>query len=108
MASKSASPEKRAKSFVAATSAVTLTIARHVPLANPGVNSLALRYDEKLLASGGWDGQVRLFSWPRFRPLAILSAHRAGISSVVFSAPLDILNGGALLAAASKDHRTSL
>jgi len=85
-----------------------LAVTKRHNIANRGINSLCLRDDEKLMASGGWDGRIRLFSWPKFTPLAILSAHRDGVATVRFSGPLPVLDGGQLLAAASKDQRISL
>lgn len=85
-----------------------LVVQKRHAIANKGINTLAMREDEKLVASGGWDGRIRLFSWPKFNPLAILSVHRDGVAAVRFSGRLPALDGGWMLAAASKDNRISL
>ncbi|KAG8234018.1 hypothetical protein J437_LFUL013853, partial [Ladona fulva] len=34
-------------------------------ITNPGISCVQLRPDSKLLAAGGWDGRLRIFSWQR-------------------------------------------
>ena len=54
-------------------------------LTNPGVNCVSIRGDGRLLASGGWDKMVRLFTIKRLTPLAVLSCHTDSIQCVTFS-----------------------
>uniref|UniRef100_A0A4W6EMS6 Guanine nucleotide binding protein (G protein), beta polypeptide 1-like n=1 Tax=Lates calcarifer TaxID=8187 RepID=A0A4W6EMS6_LATCA len=77
-----------------------------VTLVNPGVSQLCIREDGKLLASAGWDHRVRVFSWKKLRPLAVLQYHTDMVLSVAFSDHQDPKQR--LLAAGSKDQRISL
>ncbi|XP_063051034.1 guanine nucleotide-binding protein subunit beta-like protein 1 [Engraulis encrasicolus] len=74
-------------------------------LLNAGVSQLCVRGDGRLLASAGWDHQVRLFGWKRLKPLAVLKCHSDMVLSVAFSDHLDPTKR--LLAAGSKDQRIS-
>lgn len=73
-------------------------------LKRKGVNCICVRPDNKLLATAGWDGLVRVFTRKRGRPLAHLDLHREQVLYVCFSppGPLPELGTGFLLAAASK------
>ncbi|KAM3867919.1 guanine nucleotide-binding protein subunit beta-like protein 1 [Diretmus argenteus] len=77
-----------------------------VTLVNPGVSQLCVRGDGKLLASAGWDHRVRVFSWKKLRPLAVLQHHTDIVFSAAFSDHRDTRDR--LLAAGSKDQRISL
>ncbi|XP_069107268.1 guanine nucleotide-binding protein subunit beta-like protein 1 [Argopecten irradians] len=74
---------------------------REVKVTNPGFNQTAFRHDGKILASGGWDGNVRLFSGKSVKPLAVLSYHKESVQALAFSTDN-------LLACGSKDHHISL
>ncbi|GFR71369.1 guanine nucleotide-binding protein subunit beta-like protein 1 [Elysia marginata] len=63
----------------------TLAPDHSMALTNPGVGSLALRQDGRIVVSGGWDGLCRMFTAARLRPLAVLSHHKETIQCVVFS-----------------------
>uniref|UniRef100_A0A1A8HYC3 Guanine nucleotide binding protein (G protein), beta polypeptide 1-like n=1 Tax=Nothobranchius kuhntae TaxID=321403 RepID=A0A1A8HYC3_NOTKU len=77
-----------------------------VMLVNPGVSQLCIREDGRILASAGWDDRVRIFSWKKLRPLAVLQYHTDMVLSVAFSDHQDPRQR--LLAAGSKDQRISL
>lgn len=53
-------------------------------LTNPGVNSISIRGDGRICATGGWDSQGRVFTCKRMKPLAVLSYHRASVQSTLF------------------------
>ncbi|XP_062814605.1 guanine nucleotide-binding protein subunit beta-like protein 1 [Anolis carolinensis] len=75
-------------------------------LTNPGIAEVVLRQDKKILATAGWDHQIRLFGWKKLAPLAVLDYHTAAVHCVAFSdhsRPSE-----RLLAAGSKDHRISV
>ena len=50
-----------------------------------GHASLALSADERVLAVGGWDGKVRLFSSATGKPLGGLAYHRDTVHSLCFA-----------------------
>ncbi|MCJ8747106.1 hypothetical protein PDJAM_G00149750 [Pangasius djambal] len=77
-----------------------------VPLTNPGVAHLCIRGDCKIVAAAGWDGSVRIFSWKKMKPLAVLQHHKDLVHSVAFSDHLE--PSKRLMAAGSKDQRISL
>ena len=71
---------------------------------NPGISSIKIRPDNKLVALGCWDGRLRLFSWKSYKPLAGLTEHSAEVNDIAFS------TGHALnfMAAGGKDRKISL
>ena len=71
-------------------------------LAVPGVAAAAIRSDSRILATAGWDKQVRVFHYSKGRPLAVLQYHKAGVNDVVFDARTRVL------ASASKDGGIAL
>lgn len=56
-----------------------------ISLKNAGCNVVRLRPDRKILACGGWDGNLRLFSWKSLRLLVGLNQHNNSITDVIFS-----------------------
>ena len=64
----------------------TLTRVKDFNITNPGVNCMKFRPDSKIVATGGWDGHVRIFSGKKQTPLAVLAYHKASILSVAFAA----------------------
>ncbi|KAK9815640.1 hypothetical protein WJX72_007285 [[Myrmecia] bisecta] len=54
-------------------------------LPKPGIGDLALRPDDKIVASGDWDGKLRIFQYKKLKALAILQFHRAAITAVCFN-----------------------
>ncbi|XP_062874354.1 guanine nucleotide-binding protein subunit beta-like protein 1 [Trichomycterus rosablanca] len=77
-----------------------------VTLTNPGLSHLCIRDDGKILATAGWDGNVRVFAWKKLKPLAVLQHHKDLVHCVAFSDHPE--PSRRLLAAGSKDQRISL
>ena len=72
-------------------------------LTNPGLASVRVRPgDQRLVASGGWDANVRLFSTKTLKKLAVLSFHRKTVEVVCFGKIRS--NATQLLLAGSEDH----
>jgi len=71
---------------------------------NPGISSIKIRPDNRLVALGCWDGRLRLFSWKSYCPLAVLTEHSAEVNDITFS------TGHAVnfMAAGGKDRKISL
>ncbi|GAA5862385.1 hypothetical protein JCM3774_002499 [Rhodotorula dairenensis] len=55
------------------------------PTPSPGKSGVAIRDDGKLLATAGWDGELRLYSAKTLAPLAVLSLHRLSLQAVAFA-----------------------
>ncbi|XP_046548568.1 guanine nucleotide-binding protein subunit beta-like protein 1 [Haliotis rubra] len=70
-------------------------------ITNPGLNDIVVRTDEKIVACAGWDNNIRLFSWKKIKPLAVLSYHRDSAQCLAFSQDN-------LLACGSKDQLISV
>lgn len=77
-----------------------------VELLNPGISQLHVREDGKILASAGWDRQIRVFGWKKLKPLAVLKCHTDMVLSVTFSDHSDPAKR--LMGAGSKDQRISV
>uniref|UniRef100_A0A8C1W432 Guanine nucleotide binding protein (G protein), beta polypeptide 1-like n=1 Tax=Cyprinus carpio TaxID=7962 RepID=A0A8C1W432_CYPCA len=77
-----------------------------VQMTNPGVSQLCIRADGKILATAGWDDNIRVFGWKKLKPLAVLQHHTDMVNSVAFSDHQDPPQR--LLAAGSKDQRISV
>ncbi|XP_051552699.1 guanine nucleotide-binding protein subunit beta-like protein 1 isoform X2 [Myxocyprinus asiaticus] len=75
-------------------------------LTNPGVSQLRIRADGKIVATAGWDNNIRVFGWKKLKPLAVLQHHTDMVNSVAFSDHRDPPQR--LLAAGSKDQRISV
>lgn len=57
-----------------------------IAIKNRGVNRIRVRArDQKVFASAGWDGRVRVFSWKSLRPLAVLTEHKRNVLDLVYS-----------------------
>eukprot|EP00897_Mesotaenium_endlicherianum_P007842 jgi/Mesen1/7086/ME000369S06411 len=51
--------------------------AREAPAGKPGIGAIAVRDDDKIAATGGWDHRVRVFDYQRRKPLATLACPMA-------------------------------
>ncbi|KAL3137617.1 hypothetical protein ABBQ38_004894 [Trebouxia sp. C0009 RCD-2024] len=56
----------------------TLEVKQH------GIADICIRPDQRLFATAGWDGKLRLFHHKKMRPLAILQYHRKGVTALAF------------------------
>ncbi|WVW85056.1 hypothetical protein I302_107092 [Kwoniella bestiolae CBS 10118] len=54
-----------------------------------GNSSVAVNPSGKVVAVGGWDGKIRLFSAETFKPLGTLSSHRETVHTLCFPNPSD-------------------
>ncbi len=85
---------------------VSLQMHDSVQMTNPGVSQLCIRADGKILATAGWDDNIRVFGGKKLKPLAVLQHHTDMVNSVAFSDHQDPTQR--LLAAGSKDQRISV
>ncbi|XP_002739759.1 guanine nucleotide-binding protein subunit beta-like protein 1 [Saccoglossus kowalevskii] len=73
-------------------------------LTNAGISDVNIRDDDRILATAGWDSRIRIFSFKKLKPLAVLCYHRDTVHCLAFST----LQGyPGLLAAGSKDKHIS-
>ncbi|XP_065369315.1 guanine nucleotide-binding protein subunit beta-like protein 1 [Calliphora vicina] len=80
-----------------------------ISLKNSGINCVRIRSDQKVFASGGWDGRVRVFSWKSLRPLAVLTEHKTGaIMDIVYSSGPVAMWKAPIMAVAGMDSQISL
>ncbi|KAL0276428.1 UNVERIFIED_CONTAM: hypothetical protein PYX00_004009 [Menopon gallinae] len=86
-----------------------MNVKQSIILKNPGVASVAIRPDSKLMAVGCWDGKLRLYSMKSLSILAVLDIHSSTVQDVVFTSTQS--ENGKIkfyLAAGSKDRKISL
>lgn len=50
-----------------------------------GNSSISVSHDGKVVAVGGWDGRIRLFSAATFKPLGSLKFHRESVQALAFA-----------------------
>ncbi|KAL4233321.1 Guanine nucleotide binding protein (G protein) [Mactra antiquata] len=72
-----------------------------VQTTNDGFNDVIIRSDGKILATAGWDGNIRVFGTKRLKPLAVLDYHKESVQCLTFSEDN-------ILACGSKDTLISL
>jgi hypothetical protein len=66
--------EKAVMAFRMDLEARTMAVRKTLELQKEGVSDAVLRPDGRVFAIGGWDGRVRLYSYKKATPLAILKA----------------------------------
>ena len=81
-----------------------MVIKREIVLTNAGLNSIALRPDGKVYATGGWDRRIRVFSAKSHKKLCVLQLHDGSLNCVTFT----VGQPSGLLVAASSDALISL
>ncbi|CAM6087491.1 unnamed protein product [Calypogeia fissa] len=77
-------------------------VRKEIVLPKSGIADIAIRPDDKICATAGWDKRIRIYDYNRKRPLAILKYHAAGVTGVVFSEDQN------LLASSSNDATVAL
>ncbi|XP_067627331.1 guanine nucleotide-binding protein subunit beta-like protein 1 [Eurosta solidaginis] len=84
----------------------------YIVIKNAGINCIRIRDDQKVFATGGWDGRVRVFSWRSLRPLAVLTEHKnasgGGIMDIAYSEDKVSMWNARIMAAAGTDGQITL
>jgi WD40 repeat protein len=69
---------------------VTLEIPhKAIDTKHAGQQSLCVRSDGRIIATGGWDSRIRIYSAKTLKELAVLKWHKEGVYAVAFGAILD-------------------
>lgn len=84
------------------------SIEKFLTLKNPGVSSIVIRPDKKVVVLGCWDGNIRVYAWKSGRILGVLSEHSETINALCYSSQVIPMWNSIILAAASKDKTISL
>ncbi|KAI9031630.1 WD40-repeat-containing domain protein [Phycomyces nitens] len=79
-------------------------VLHQITLKKSGIAAVAVRPDNKIIATAGHDGRIRVFSCSSLRPLAILTYHRESAYCVAFGTQ----SGSNWLICGGKDARISL
>lgn len=80
-----------------------------IAIKNRGVNRIRVRpHDQKVFASAGWDGRVRVFSWRSLRPLAVLTEHKRNVLDLVYSPGVVSMWKAPIMATAGEDSSIAL
>lgn len=80
-----------------------------ITIKNAGINCLKIRADQKVFASAGWDGRIRVFSWKSLRPLAVLTEHKqGGVMDLAYSNGKVSMWNAPIMAAAGMDCQITL
>ncbi|XP_054001009.1 guanine nucleotide-binding protein subunit beta-like protein 1 [Hylaeus anthracinus] len=80
-----------------------------ITLKNSGTSVIVIRPDSKIVAVGGWDSRVRIYSWKSLKPLAVLDQHRDTVHDIAYSLMrLDTRNDKYVMATAAKDGYIAL
>lgn len=83
---------------------LSLSIKHTMEMPTRGLSDIAVRSDDKLFGTGGWDHRVRIFSLQKaVKPLAVLEYHSGVVHAIDF-APENIGS----FATGSDDHRVAL
>lgn len=79
-----------------------------IELKNPGTSVITIRSDAKIVAIGGWDNSVRIYSWKNLRPLAVLNQHRDTVQDIAYSSDIIKTYDKHVMATAAKDGYVAL
>lgn len=80
-----------------------------ISLKNAGTSVITVRPDAKIVAVGGWDSRVRIFSWKSLKQLAALDQHRDTVQDIAYSSErLETYDNKYVMATAAKDGYIAL
>lgn len=86
----SAAPQQKVKPIPPSQPTVTIQPPyKSIDTKHAGQQSLCVRSDGRLLATGGWDTRIRMYSTKTLKEVAVLKWHKEGVYAVAFSRILE-------------------
>ncbi|XP_033356961.1 guanine nucleotide-binding protein subunit beta-like protein 1 [Bombus vosnesenskii] len=80
-----------------------------ITMTNPGTSIITIRPDAKIMAVGGWDSRIRLYSWKTLKPLAVLNQHKDTVHDISYSIErIKAYDNKFIMATAAKDGYIAL
>ncbi|KAK9821195.1 hypothetical protein WJX74_008738 [Apatococcus lobatus] len=80
-----------------------ISVQARLRMRQAGAGDIVIRPDRRICIAGGWDGKIRIFTYPKGRPLAVLQHHSKAITAIAFQP-----NTVDIVAAACRDGSISV
>ncbi|DBA91574.1 TPA: Guanine nucleotide binding protein (G protein), beta polypeptide 1-like, variant 7 [Trebouxia sp. C0004] len=60
-----------------------VTLKATLEVKQQGIADICIRQDQRLFATAGWDGKIRVFHYKKLKTLAVLQYHKKGLTALV-------------------------